>query len=325
MSESRPDVLLNFVLCCIFVLYLKFCYFFSSLIIFVSIQLSIASSSANISCIYDLNYYDETGLVYKCTIDSNLIINSKDNATINAVSQNHHRRTDNADVTGLAVNNKNIKFFPIGLEKIFKNLKLIYAKNNFIQEIDQSDLKYFSDLMELNFHNNQIKILEAGLFEFNPKLVFISFTSNQIVFIQLEVFDGLSSLEYLYLNSNNCTDEGAYLSHSEVLNVIERVKNDCLGFKFKEFEKKLNKLESMQSKTLKVEIESFEAEFNQTLVRNFSSLIDRLNKIKVGASFETKFNPDKSSEMSHEIFLVIVIAGYFLIVGSILFFIIEWK
>jgi len=233
-------------------------------------------------------------------------------------------------VSGLAVNSKYIKYFPIGLEKIFKNLKLIHAQNGYIQEIGQSDLKPFPELKELNLHNNEIKMIEDGLFEYNPKLVYVSFSNNKIFYIQPEVFDGLSNLEYLYLNSNSCIDKGSYLSRSEVLNVIEYVKNDCLGTEYKEIEKKLDKLEhnstNLQPKDLNDKIEIFEAEFNRSSVSNLTSLRERLDRLKVTkpeeiVSLVPRFDDDdeRSSGIAYKVIFVLVIAISVVIFGSIAF------
>ncbi|KAL7017978.1 hypothetical protein ACKWTF_010588 [Chironomus riparius] len=180
---------------------------FLSFFILTILHLLSASSTTNLNCEYKLNNYDVVGYIYQCDVIGDLEIDTKDSATIAAASQGHYSYRSNDDVAGFVVNTKYIKYFPIGLEKIFKNLKLIHAQNNFIQEIGQSDLKHFPALKELNFHNNEIKMIDAGLFEFNPKLVYVSFSNNKIFYIQPEVFDGLSSLLYLYLNLITCIDK----------------------------------------------------------------------------------------------------------------------
>ncbi|XP_070490691.1 uncharacterized protein [Chironomus tepperi] len=309
---------------------------FLSLIIITSLHLLNASTPTKLSCDYEFHYYDVVGSIYQCDVDNVLSITSKDQAIIGSASESHYGMRTNSDVSGISMNNKYIQYFPIGLEKIFKNIKLIHAQNNFIQEVDQSDLKHFPELAELNLHNNEIKTIEKGLFDYNPKLVYVSFSNNKIFYIHHEVFDGLKVLTYLYLNSNTCIDKGAYLSRSEVLNVLDYVKSDCLGLEYQKIEEKFKELEDESTDPhidFKYKLDNLEAEFNRSSVFNLTSIIERLNKLKMMEPKELieakripcieyderDVNDGKSSGIAYEIILILVIAISVALFGSIIF------
>jgi len=73
-------------------------------------------------------------------------------------------------VLGFIAKYQTIQFFPKGLDKYFKNIKLIIIKSCQLKEIHQSDLKVFGDLVAFGLYDNEIEVIEAGLFDFNLNL-----------------------------------------------------------------------------------------------------------------------------------------------------------
>ena len=76
---------------------------------------------------------------------------------INSSSGNHWNGMDNRDVIGICAKDKNVKYFPKGLESIFENLRAINIENSRIKELHQSDLKRLENLMHLDLARNYIE------------------------------------------------------------------------------------------------------------------------------------------------------------------------
>jgi len=286
-----------------------------------------------VDCDYFNNHYDVLGSIYQCKVVGDLTITLKEQATITSSSKDHYSTKNNDDVLGFVADSKYMKYFPQGLDKVFKNLQLFHIRFTYIQELHQSDMKPFPELKELDLHDNEIKVLEDGLFEFNPKLVFVSFSSNKIAHIGLTVFDGLNNLQYLYLISNACINKGAYLSHSEVLDVIEYAKVECISSEFKEMDDKLTELENevefLEPEELEEKIQTFEAEFNSSSFSSSSTLKQKLEKLKIEKADEIRYSVDPVLENSdgktHKIILVIVIGLSVVIFGGIVLAFIKRK
>lgn len=94
--------------------------------------------------------------------------------------------------------------FPVGLEKIFKNLEGIRITHMELKSINQENLKHFKNLKFLNLSFNKIASINGNLFQFNPKLEHISLSNNEINHIDRQAFSNLYNLNQLFLRGNKC-------------------------------------------------------------------------------------------------------------------------
>ena len=74
----------------------------------------------NIECIFKNEYFLGLGNLYYCEFKRNLDIISPESAYIGSSSGIHWGGKDNDDVLGIDGKDKNIKYFPKGLNLIFK-------------------------------------------------------------------------------------------------------------------------------------------------------------------------------------------------------------
>ena len=243
--------------------------------------------SVDIKCSYETYNFDSIGETYHCDVQIDPDITSEDSAVISKASGSHECLKTDDDVHGFYVDGKTVKVFPRGLEKIFKNLKLIAIHYGRIEKIHQSDLNPFSQLESLNLAYNDIEVLEKGLFDFNPELKSLSFWNNKISQIHPNVFDHLTKLVTLRLTDNHCIDIKADKSKYEVKGVIKQVKLNCQG-------------------SVSIVIESTTEESNER--------IDDSDEFYSETYHEVDSEVGKAAHSSIHIMLVILIAvGYFFI------------
>jgi len=177
---------------------------------------------ANIQCTYDYYEYKVVGNIYHCDVKHEVTVNSRDEAV--SISGSHQDGKNNDDVYGIYVHS-NVYYFPRGLEKYFKNFKMIYVGAH-LKEIRQVDLKPFTMLKELHLVGT-IETLEDGLFDYNLDLELIFIAENKISHIGSNVFDKLTKLSSLYLDLNTCINMKAYYDKTGVQDVIRTAKAKC--------------------------------------------------------------------------------------------------
>ena len=197
-----------------------------SLIICLILAFSGSSTSTNIGCDYSDNAYAAVGSIYRCYVNNNPNILTKELAEISGVSGTHQSSKSNDDVFGISAYKKIIQFFPKGL-KFFKNLKLILFGSCQLKEIHQSDLKPFSNLVYIFLYENKIEFIEAELFNFNPNLEVVGFQETEIIHIDPNVFDHLIKLRYFWFSDGSCVGEDVEDSREQVQEVIKIVKSNC--------------------------------------------------------------------------------------------------
>ncbi|KAL7012111.1 hypothetical protein ACKWTF_014639 [Chironomus riparius] len=242
------------------------------------------SASTSIECSYKTHNWNIVKNAYFCSINNNPSITTRESATITSISGTHLSGKTNSDVGGFNVISRTINYFPNGLETFFKNIKAIQIHNCNLMEVHQEDLKPFSKLVQLHLSFNKLEVLEEGLFDFNPDLEFINFWENKIVNIAPNVFDHLSKLSYLYLLSNSCIDKKAENSISEVKNVIQAAKSQCINSEFSSLKSQLESLEkdskTLNSQELSEKLAAFEKTFNSSKFSNFRPLNYKFEAIK---------------------------------------------
>ena len=131
-------------------------------------------------CKYITDEWGTLHKIYYCLVQNPVSINSREASTITSVSGSHISGKSNDDVFAVDIKRKTVNYFPKGIEKIFKNLQGISISNSGLQEITQSDLSVFPELVNLILTQNNIQVLEQGLFDINPKLTYINLNWNKI-------------------------------------------------------------------------------------------------------------------------------------------------
>lgn len=185
--------------------------------------------SFNVECIYRTDVdWKVVGKIYYCDVQNDPNI-SNEGSIVTSVSGTQQSGKSIEDVLGIRIQDKTVKYFPCGLEKFFKNLQLIRIYSSKLKKICQNELKFFPNLVNLDLGANEIESLDEDLFKDNPKIQALFLYSNKIVKIHPTIFDNLTQLIYLYLDSNKCIDLNAENSSTQVINVIQQVKYQCLS------------------------------------------------------------------------------------------------
>ncbi|KAL7011503.1 hypothetical protein ACKWTF_014291 [Chironomus riparius] len=190
----------------------------------------------------------------------------------------------NDDVTGLDVRTKTMHFFPKGLYKFFKNLKLIHIIFCELKEIHQSDLMPFTNLMFLYISSNDVEVIEEGLFDFNPNLELIYFYESNVIHIDPNVFDNLNKLIRFYFAPIPCISRNIENSRENVLEAIKVVKTKCSNFEYIFLENQLKSLE-MASNTLKsnhfnLQLDNLEKKFKNSKFSKFRPLNYKIENLR---------------------------------------------
>lgn len=172
--------------------------------------------------------------MYYCNAINQLNIDSPDRSNIDSITGKHLPNMTIDDVIGFEADNLTIRYFPQGLEKIFKNLQMIDINNGRLKEVHQSDLKPFPKLKCLELFDNDIEILEEGLFDFNPELEMIWLTDNKILHVDVNVFDKLVKLTHLSLDQNHCISEYTDNNATAVAEIVRETKIRCKDMRYLE-------------------------------------------------------------------------------------------
>jgi len=190
----------------------------------------------------------------------------------------------NDDVIGLEVTNKKIHYFPQGLEKFFKNLKLIWINGANLKEIHQSDLKPFPNLVFFYLPNNYIEVLEEGLFDYNPNLEALGFDGSKVSHIDSNVFDKLDKLSYFWSGSNACISKYVFGSKQEVKGAITLAKSQCISSEFTSLDEKVktleNELKTLSSEAFMAKLTIFEETFKSSKFSKFRPLKNKFEDLK---------------------------------------------
>jgi len=223
-----------------------------------------------------------------CELNNNPNIITEESAEIIRISGTHKSVETNNHVLGFSAQSKTIQFCPKGLEKIFKNIKVINIYNCQLKEILQSDLKVFLNLVYFYLFNNEIEVIEEGLFDFNPNLELIWLYESKIIHIDPNVFDHLTKLRYLYLSFVPCINQDVDDSKEKVQEVLKVIKSNCSNSEFLSLENQIKNLE-IESKTLNSEdfdtkFEIFEKSFKNSKFLKFRPLNYKFQNLKSSIS-----------------------------------------
>lgn len=177
--------------------------------------------SLGVNCRYDLSDFWSFDESYRCYV---LSIDTPENAVITNLTGTHMTNKANHHEIFFHCATENLLFFPIGLEKIYKNLIGFHIINCEITEIKQSDLKMYTKLKYLAIRGNKIEYLEDDIFKYNVNLEVIDFENNDIIRIGLQVFKHLKYLRSLDLSGNPFNKIMAENNSIEVQKIIIKVK-----------------------------------------------------------------------------------------------------
>jgi len=250
------------------------------------LSMSIYSSTLNLECNFNMHSYATISLVYRCEVTTNVSIKSPEDAVIESVSGTHMSGKSNDDVIAFNAESKVVEYLPKGLEKFFKNLKVIRISIGQFKEISQLDLKPFPNLLYLQLDSNYIEILEDNLFVNHPNMQVVWFQSNKMLHIGKNVFNKMNKITWLGFGSNPCIDTYANDDSSKAIAIIESLKTKCFDSNFANFSQNLAKLEN-ESKTLTFEIfeiwseklASLETEFKNSKFSYLSSIKKRFQAL----------------------------------------------
>jgi len=167
---------------------------------------------------------------------------TKESAKISRVNGTHEGLNEINDVLGFSARDKTIQFFPTGLDKVFKNLKLIRIEYCKLKEIHQSNLKGFSNLVYFFSHSNEIEIIEEGLFDYNLNLQLVGFYESGIIHIDPNVFDHLTKLRYFWLTYVPCINQDINNARAQVQKIIKIVKSECSNSEYLSIENQIKNL-----------------------------------------------------------------------------------
>jgi len=273
-----------------------------------------SSASTNIECKYRVNSYSypTVGFIYLCYVDNNPYIYSEDSAQINGVSGRHDGYKNNDNVNGFHAELKTIQFFPKGLEKFFKNIKMIDLYFCQLKELYQSDMKAFPHLIFIRLGGNGIEVIEAGLFDFNPNLEFVGFWESSIIHIDPNVFDNLNKLSYFKFFTVPCVDQNVNDSKEKVQEVLEVVRSNCSNSDFLSLESQIKSLEIvskiLNSEDLSLKLENFEKNLKNSKLSTSQTLNYKFQNLKRAIQIEQAQNAsisevNLSNDLKHITFL----------------------
>ncbi|KAL7013756.1 hypothetical protein ACKWTF_015564 [Chironomus riparius] len=201
------------------------------------------SMSATTSCNYYKADWAAAGDVYICDVQNKLLMITKESAVISSVTGDHMVSKDSSDVTGFIAKNNTVHYFPRNIANFYVNIKAIAIFHGRIKEIQQSDVKPFLKLVELNLFNNNIEVLDDNLFDYNSKLKYVEFSYNRIFYISSKIFDVLKNLVFLKLYDNICINKASTDSINSTI-LINEVKEKCHNFDILNIESDLQQLEN---------------------------------------------------------------------------------
>jgi len=222
-------------------------------------------------------------------MNNNPSIATQDTALISSVKGIHEMSKTNDDVIGFRASTKNVQYFPLGLEKHFKNMKLIHLETCPLKQLRQSDLMEYTKLEYLCVFGSDTSIIEAGTFDYNPELQFLNLGNNKLLHIDPNAFKFLNKLVNFFLHSVPCInkyDRG----RTGVQVILTELETKCKNPEFLSMHQKFKNLESQtKNDNFKENLEFFEREFKAsgfTDIPSFKIRLEVLKSAKIDNSVE---------------------------------------
>ncbi|CRK97143.1 CLUMA_CG010540, isoform A [Clunio marinus] len=132
-----------------------------------------------IECSYRMDYFTPFHTkTYICDVSSANIINPQQK--IESFEGKHLPGKSKLEVGAIIFKDTIVKYFPVGLQKFFPNLKHLKIERCGLKEIYSSDMASLNKLTALIIERNHLKWLPEDLFVTMPKLSHISFNNNKL-------------------------------------------------------------------------------------------------------------------------------------------------
>jgi hypothetical protein len=113
------------------------------------------------------------------------------NTTIDGVDAKENLKT----IKSLYIKNAvSMQYFPVGIPKLFPNLKILVISNASLKALTKEDLKPFTKLQGLYFGETKMHVLESDMFKYSGKLEELMITNNPIRNVEPGTFKPLTKL-----------------------------------------------------------------------------------------------------------------------------------
>lgn len=222
-----------------------------------------------LNCQYSNYYFNEIGTIYACyqpTLSN--ILSTKE---VTASTGTHQAGKSNADVRALFIyGQKELTYFPRGIEKIYPNLIGLIVINTNITTLNGDELNGFPNLKHFQFTANKNLVRVPGnLFTKNPLLVFMTFASNNIKHVGEKILDGLTSLRHASFAYNYCAST---IADSTYPSISISALNDFLKKNCTDIQPTCSEL-SVNENVCKLQ------EQNQNLIVKNTAMEDKINQL----------------------------------------------
>lgn len=215
--------------------------------------LTLKQATGNISIICEFENYETAS--YACN-SKGWQVTSIDNRTIMNVTGIHLKGKSNNDVKYFKSDGNLVKYFPIGLTVIFKNLETVEISNSSLIEVNNSDLQQFgTNLKTFWTLHNMLEVLDADLFKFNPNLERISFFDNRLRHVENGIFTNLKNLWRLRFDNNLCVSDFA-VNKTAIMKLVYEVEKKCKDVTIimrKYHEASMTKLDKISAKIVEID------------------------------------------------------------------------
>lgn len=222
--------------------------------------------------------------MYTCLVKVDTYITTSDSVDILTAKGTHINGSNHNSVQAIKADNSRFSYFPHGLKRIFKKLKLIWIETCQMKEIHQTDLMLYPDLEGLYVCGNDIQVLDEDLFNYNPSLKVFSCWYCNIFHVDSKVFDNLSKLFDVWLVVNECIDKKSDGNPTSLSETIAGIKQKCVSPKFLILKEKFDDFEKRYKKwsyeKYHENLELLEIEFKNSKFSHFPSLKKKINEFK---------------------------------------------
>lgn len=173
--------------------------------------------------------FNESNRGYGCFVKY-LEITSDDDRTITEMTGEHQFGKTDEDVVYFESHGHTVKYFPIELGKIFKNLNYVFFNESSMEEITTTDLQQFNgaSFKGLTIQVANLEEIYEDLFATMPNLEEVSFAYNKIYHVDDGVFTNLKHLKKLWFGKNSCLSiESIDGNTTAVMKVSTDIERNC--------------------------------------------------------------------------------------------------
>lgn len=158
----------------------------------------------------------------------NLVVKSK-GERVTSLNENSPEYYEALNITEkivhLIIMDQTVNYMPSGVDAFMPTMTKLVIIRSTLKSIEQSDLKPFGDLRELDLSENLIQTLEGDLFEHNLKLQLMDLSGNGLMYIGAEILTPLIYLAAADFSSNECIDQMAFTE--ELQRLINEIGKEC--------------------------------------------------------------------------------------------------